>query len=96
MLEREANNKGYNLSDLLTDKAFAKLSQRMSFSGQDEMFASVGYGAVTTNQVLVKLIDYYRHSSIESQARIIANNPKQSGGVIVKGMDTILVRIEGC
>ena len=96
MLEREAKNKGYNLSDLLTDKAFAKLSQRMSFSGQDEMFASVGYGAVTTNQVLVKLIDYYRHSSIESQARIIANNPKQSGGVIVKGMDNILVRIAGC
>ncbi len=96
MLEREAKNKGYNLSDLLTDKAFAKLSQRMSFSGQDEMFASVGYGAVTTNQVLVKLIDYYRHSSIEPQARIIANNPKQSGGVIVKGMDNILVRIAGC
>ena len=96
MLEREAKNKGYNLSDLLTDKAFAKLSQRMSFSGQDEMFASVGYGAVTTNQVLVKLIDYYRHSSIDSQAKIIASNKSQTGGVIVKGMDNILVRIAGC
>ena len=96
MLEREAKNKGYNLSDLLTEKAFSKLSQRMSFSGQDEMFASVGYGAVTTNQVLVKLIDYYRHSSIESQAKIIASNKSQPGGVIVKGMDNILVRIAGC
>ncbi len=96
MLEREAKNKGYNFSDLLTEKAFSKLSQRMSFSGQDEMYASVGYGAVSTNQVLVKLIDYYRHSSIESQARIIATGPKQSGGVIVKGMDNILVRIAGC
>lgn len=96
MLEREAKNKGYNLSDLLTEKAFSKLSQRMSFSGQDEMFASVGYGAVTTNQVLVKLIDYYRHSSIESQAKIIASNKNQTGGVIVKGMDNILVRIAGC
>ena len=96
MLEREAKNKGYNLSDLLTEKAFSKLSQRMSFSGQDEMFASVGYGAVTTNQVLVKLIDYYRHSSIESQAKIIASNKSQTGGVIVKGMDNILVRIAGC
>ena len=95
MLEREAKNKGYNLSDLLTEKAFSKLSQRMSFSGQDEMFASVGYGAVTTNQVLVKLIDYYRHSSIESQAKIIASNKSQTGGVIVKGMDNILVRIAG-
>lgn len=60
------------------------------------MFASVGYGAVTTNQVLVKLIDYYRHSSIESQAKIIASNKSQTGGVIVKGMDNILVRIAGC
>ena len=96
MLEREAKNKGYNLSDLLTEKAFSKLSQRMSFSGQDEMFASVGYGAVSTNQVLVKLIDYYRHSSLESQARIVASGPRQSGGVIVKGEDNILVRIAGC
>ena len=95
MLEKEAKNKGYNLNDLLTEKAFNKLSQRMSFSGQDEMFASVGYGAVSTNQVLVKLVDYYRHSSIEREAKII---PKKhpTGGVIVKGMENILVRFAGC
>lgn len=95
MLEREAKNKGYNLNDLLTEKAFNKLAQRMSFSTQDEMFASVGYGAVGINQVLVKLIDYYRHSSIDREAKIV---PKKhpTGGVIVKGMENILVRFAGC
>lgn len=95
MLEREAKNKGYNLSELITEKAFNKLAQRMSFSGQDEMFASVGYGAVTTNQILVKLIDYYRHSSIEREAKIVPQK-HPTGGVIVKGMDSILVRFAGC
>ncbi len=95
MLEREAKNKGYNINDLLTEKAFNKLSQRMSFSGQDEMFASIGYGAVGINQVLVKLIDYYRHSSIDREAKIVPRK-HPTGGVIVKGMENILVRFAGC
>jgi GTP pyrophosphokinase len=97
MLESEARDKGYNLSDLLTDEAFIRLSSKMSFSNQNEMYASVGYGAVSTNQVLVKLIDYYRRDHKEATIKTYQNiKATTNSGVIVKGMSNILVRYAGC
>lgn len=96
MLEGEAKRKGYNFSDLLTDTAFERLSVRMSFATVDEMYASVGYGAVTTNQVLVKLIDYYRKGMPKPVNRKINTSAGANNGVIVKGQSDILVRFAGC
>ena len=58
MLEEEAKRRGYKLSDILNDESFLVLSAKMSFNGQDEMFSSVGFGAVSSSQVVIKLIDY--------------------------------------
>ena len=96
MLTAEAKARGYSLSDLMTEDAFLKLSTRMLFSSVDEMYASVGYGAVSTNQVLLKLIDYYRKEN--KQPLKLTGNIKSSAksGVIVKGMSDLLVRYAGC
>ncbi|MBO5285961.1 MAG: bifunctional (p)ppGpp synthetase/guanosine-3',5'-bis(diphosphate) 3'-pyrophosphohydrolase [Clostridia bacterium] len=97
MLESEAKAKGYALSELLTEEAFLKLSSRMSFSSVDEMYASVGYGAVSTNQVLVKLIDYYRRENKVITQKTYGNIKSSNGsGVIVKGMADLLIRYAGC
>ena len=60
MLETEAKRRGYNLNDLLTESSFKKLSNKLVFSSVNEMMASVGYGAVSVNQIIFKLIDYYK------------------------------------
>ena len=54
MLEAEAKRRGYNLADLLTEESFNKLSNKLVFSSVNEMMASVGYGAVSVNQVIYK------------------------------------------
>ncbi len=97
MLEGEAKRRGFNLNDILTDESFLVLSSKMSFNSQDEMYASIGYGAVTVNQVLVKLIDYYRKNQPQQEiVKFYTNSKHQSGGVTVKGMQGILVRFAGC
>ena len=97
MLEEEAKKRGYKLADLLTDESFLKLAEKMSFSGQDEMFASIGYGAVSVNQVLLKLIDYYRkRQPIDAVEKFYVGKKAVAGGVRVKGMEGILVRFAGC
>ena len=60
MLEAEAKRRGYNLADILTEESFKKLSNKLVFSSVNEMMASVGYGAVSVNQIIFKLIDYYK------------------------------------
>ncbi len=97
MLEAESKRRGHALSELLTDEAFLVLSSKMSFNNQEEMFASIGYGAVSVNQVLIKLIDYYRKRQPRQEvAKFYKNVSGHTGGVTVKGMSGILVHFAGC
>ena len=97
MLENECKNRGFNLKELLTEDAFLMLSNRMSFNSQDEMFASVGYGAVSVGQIIVKLVDYFRKNQPKKEIveKGFAKSGK-SGGVTIKGMSDLLVRFAGC
>ena len=95
-LEDEAKKKGYTLSTILTDESFKRISERFSFNEQDEMFAAVGYGSISVNQILFKLIDFYRKETpmaFEVRASSGHGNP---GGVLVNGQAGMLVRFAGC
>ena len=97
MLEDEAKKRGFNLNDLLTEDSFLRIASKLSFSNQEEMFASIGFGAVSTNQVLLKLIDYYRKSQPKKEIPKFASiNKTTQGSVEVKGMPNLLVRFAGC
>ena len=97
MLDAEAKRRGYSLSDLLTEESFLVLSNKLSFASQEEMFASVGYGAVSVNQVIIKLLDFYRKTRPQERIKEVPSGRKsQTGGVIVKGMNGLLVRFAGC
>ena len=97
MLEAEAKRKGYSLNDLLTPESFEKLSKKLVFASTDEMFASVGYGAVSVNQILFKLIDYYKKVVPKAPDAF----PGKSGhaptsSVTVRGMSGLMVRFARC
>lgn len=97
MIEAEAKKRGYSLGELLTEESFLFLSSKMSFASEDEMFASVGYGAVSTGQVIVKLIDFYRKNQPKEEIKkYFTSNPNHSSSVTVKGMTGILVHFAGC
>ena len=96
MLEAEAKHRGYNLSGILTEDSFAKISEKFSFFSQDEMFASIGYGAITVNQVLFKLIDFYRKGIPKQPVYRNAGESSDPSGVVVKGMSGLLTRFAGC
>ena len=98
MLEAEAKRRGYALADILTDESFARLSEKMVFASVDEMMASVGYGAVGVNQIIYKLIDYYRREQPMQVPKTDVEKLKHTpaGSVSVKGMEGLLVRFAHC
>lgn len=97
MLEDEAKRRGYNLSELLTEESFLVLSSKMSFNSTEEMFASIGYGAVSVNQVIVKLLDFYRKKQPKQEiTKYFSLRPEKASSVKVKDMTGILVRFAGC
>jgi len=100
MLEKEAKRRGFVWTQLIVPKALETVYRRYMFNEIDEMYASVGYGSISTNQVLIKLIDYYKkHVEKVVVDGEVVYKPKQSGkanSVIIKGYDDLLVRFSKC
>ncbi|MCH5162618.1 MAG: bifunctional (p)ppGpp synthetase/guanosine-3',5'-bis(diphosphate) 3'-pyrophosphohydrolase [Clostridiales bacterium] len=98
LLEREAKARGFALSTLMVQKWLDVIMQRYSFSSINDMFASIGYGAYTPNQILLKLIDFYKRENPEPpEPQTFTHATKSEGqGVVVKGHSDLLVRIAKC
>ncbi|MBO5457550.1 MAG: bifunctional (p)ppGpp synthetase/guanosine-3',5'-bis(diphosphate) 3'-pyrophosphohydrolase [Clostridia bacterium] len=95
-LEEEAKKKGFTLSTLLTEESFQRISERFSFNEQEEMFAAVGYGSISVNQILFKLIDFYRKETPAAFEVHSTGAGKSTGGVLVNGQAGMLLRFAGC
>ena len=100
MLEREAKRKGYDFYAIFSEKALIPIMEKYSFSSVNEIYAAVGYGALTSNQVLYKLIEHYDKADINKRKATAVNNQtkktKNNTGVIIKGFDDLLIRFAGC
>ena len=100
MLEKEAKRRGYSYNDDLANESWLNyVMQRYSLTSLDDLYASVGYGGVTTNQILLKLIEFYK-KEVQAQ-KVVASSPQTisrtpSGGVIIKGYDDFLIRLSHC
>ena len=95
-LETEAKKRGFSMSTLLTPESFKRLVERFSFGAQEEMFAAVGYGSISVNQILFKLIDFYRKETPQTLDVRSNLQGKTTGGILVNGQAGMLVRFAGC
>lgn len=107
MLEKEAKRQGYVLSQLLKNEWIEPILKKYGFHSIDDIYAAVGYGGLTTSQVLVRLINEYKKyqkvAASESEEGVAAKQAKEDrpkrradNGIQVKGVDNILVRIARC
>lgn len=102
MLEREAKRRGYNLSELLSTAGLNYIMNRYTLSSIDDLYASVGFGSLTTNQIIVKLIDYFKRDLLSknpvAEIKTTSTTGKSSSGngVLIRGYDDFLVRLSHC
>lgn len=102
MLEREAKRRGYNLSELLSSAGLNYIMNRYTLSSIDDLYASVGFGGLTTNQIIVKLIDYFKRDLLSknpvAEIKTTSTTGKSSSGngVLIRGYDDFLVRLSHC
>lgn len=102
MLEREAKRRGYNLSELLSTAGLNYIMNRYTLSSIDDLYASVGFGGLTTNQIIVKLIDYFKRDLLsknpvaEIKTTSTTGRSSSGNGVLIRGYDDFLVRLSHC
>ena len=107
MLEREARRQGYTLSQLLKTEWVEAIWRKYGFHSLDDMYSALGYGGITTHQVLLRLIDEYKKanktelqkiSDITTKEEQKPQKQKESTdrGVKVKGIENVMVRFSKC
>ena len=107
MLDREAKRMGYSLSQLTRSEFVETLYRRYSVQSYEDICAMVGFGGLSTQQVLNRLVEEYKKTlKPEDLAAVISEQKPEeaprkpasssSNGVIVKGESGMLVRFARC
>ncbi len=103
-LEKEVKKIGMSYSELFKSEFVDAAINRYKFNGLDDMYASVGFGTITANKIVSRVLEEYRkvhkEENIEEKIEeLIKQKPKykpSSSGVIVKGIDNCLVKLSRC
>ncbi|MDE7070440.1 MAG: bifunctional (p)ppGpp synthetase/guanosine-3',5'-bis(diphosphate) 3'-pyrophosphohydrolase [Clostridia bacterium] len=102
ILEKEAKHRGYALNDLLATESWNKfIHQKYGLNTQEEVLALVGYGELTSLQVINKMVELYKSEHVHEsdtleQMTKKSTARKQNGGVVIKGQHGLKYRFSQC
>jgi guanosine-3',5'-bis(diphosphate) 3'-pyrophosphohydrolase len=99
MCEKAFRKFRLNFNTLLKSDEMQSVVESFGFKQTDDLIASVGYGKITPLQIIRKLTPRETMENAESFFnKIIAKEKKkkEKSGVVVKGLDDILVRFGKC
>jgi len=93
IIEKAMKSHRISLSKIIKDGSMDKIAKEFSLKSTEDLFATVGFGRTSVNQVIHKIIP--EAGKTERKARIPAKK-KDIGGVTVKGVENLLVRFGRC
>ncbi len=103
LLEKEAKRQGYDLFQLIKYDFIVNVFKKTGFSAMDDVYAAIGYGGITSKQVLQKIIDEYKKNIKPDKAELIDKNDvkvkakkKIDKGIKIDGIDNVLVKFSRC
>ncbi len=100
--EREVKKLGLDVKEATRAERLSEVLKRVGASSLDDLYASIGFGKVTVAQVLSKLLgpeEFERRKKSAKAEKPTApkgRNGRLASGVLVKGMDDLLVRFSRC
>jgi len=102
ILERELRKYNLQQAKLLKSGELAKVASDFSFQGVDDLLAAVGYGKITANQIIGKIVPQEKlerpqeeHPS-RIQRLLHRISPGHKDALLIKGVDNVMVRYAGC
>ena len=104
-IEREIKRIGMSHAELFKPEFVQVAMDRYKFSSLDDMYASVGFGAISQGKVIARILEEYRKEHQEENVekkieelvqeknknRVISNE-----GIEVKGIENCLVKLSKC
>jgi GTP pyrophosphokinase len=100
--EKDFRRYSLNLQKIQKTGEFKKIAAEFGFAGDDDLLAAVGYGKVSSGQIIAKLVPaeklQERTERKESRLSAVINRlkGKTSSAVEISGVDDVLVRFAKC
>ncbi|RCX22453.1 GTP pyrophosphokinase [Fontibacillus phaseoli] len=107
-IERELKRAGIEPSAWMSDDKLMEACKKFAFNDIDDMLSAVGFGGITAAQITTKLTEKLRKEQEESNSIELTSEVKEvkaapeerkqrpTNGVVVKGIDNLLVRFARC
>ncbi len=112
MLEGAAKRLGQHISTLTKPEYYGDLLKKLNMNGMEDIYNAIGYGGITSGQVLHRLMDKHREKKKEEEMQKRLAQIEESGGmpqsgktetkqmgsrgVIVHGEPNMMVRFAHC
>jgi GTP pyrophosphokinase len=103
ILDKEFRKYDLYQAKLLKSGELAKVAEEFSFQGAEDLIAAVGYGKVTANQIIGKILPPekldQKEEQDESRLKSLIQKITRTGSkdaLLIKGIDNVMVRYAGC
>ncbi|MEI6209160.1 MAG: bifunctional (p)ppGpp synthetase/guanosine-3',5'-bis(diphosphate) 3'-pyrophosphohydrolase [Desulfuromonadales bacterium] len=100
--EKDLRKYSVNLQKIQKNGEFKKIANEFGFAADDDLLAAVGYGKVSSGQIIGKLLPAEKiqeradHKVTRFEAVINRLKGKSAGAVEISGIDDVLVRFGKC
>jgi GTP pyrophosphokinase len=100
MCEKAFRKYRLNFSGLMKSEKLQNVVDQFGFKTVDDLIASVGYGKTTPLQILRKFVP--KQEPVDEEEAVVSrqttkpSSKAQPGGILVKGLDDILIRFGKC
>ncbi len=104
LIEKEIKRIGMDYSELFKTEFIQGALNRYKFTTTEDMYAAVGFGAISSGKVIARILEEYRkvHKEENVEEKIEELSKKQNKvkasktGIIVEGIDNCLVKLSKC
>ena len=107
LLEKEARKYNFEPRGVLLAEKLAELARKHGYADTDDLYAAIGFGRLTANQTLEKLVgseklkkqkqSLRQERQLERQKRLgLKGKARPSQGVRAPGLDNLLIRFSRC
>jgi guanosine-3',5'-bis(diphosphate) 3'-pyrophosphohydrolase len=107
IFEKEVKRQGLSLNELLNADVVDKVLKKFGFQSMDDLYATMGYGGLSTHQVISRFKEEWRKiKPVDDKKPDIVQLPQEAQakkpaadhqtGVVVRGIPNIMVRFAKC
>ena len=104
LVEKEIKLQEFDHKEVLTSENIKRVIEKYNYTHEDDLYAAVAVGGITPQQIVNRLAERLRKEREQEEAleKIVKemNKPptrqKTESGVVVKGIDNLLIRLSRC